>query len=219
MVRGQLGTDLLFAIGIRSVVTNRVYHMIHSVDMDSTVALPEVDEPIGMFLRRQRLAGRLTQAQVASRAGVARPNLAAIESGRRAVSPEMAVRLMDAIRGRGARRPVLEMSPPVLLNIELARFAAGHVVRDPESSRVAMSELLTKLRARDDGSSANWLDDWEAILERWDLAEVVSLLISTDPEAVERRKVSPVSAIITPTERDEAVRAAREFWRATRRVS
>ena len=193
--------------------------MIHSTDMGSPVALPEVDEPIGMFLRRQRLAGRLTQAQVASRAGVARPNLAAIESGRRAVSPEMAVRLMDAIRGRGARRPVLEMSPPVLLNIELARIAAGHVVRDPETSRVAMSELLTKLRARDDGSSASWLDDWEAILERWNLAEVISLLISTDPEAVERRKVSPVSAIITPTERDEAVRAAREFWRATRRVS
>ena len=183
------------------------------------MALPEVDEPIGMFLRRQRLAGRLTQAEVASRAGVARPNLAAIESGRRAVSPGMAVRLMDAIRGRVARRPVLEMSPPVLLNIELARIAAGHVVRDPESSRVAMSELLVKLRARDDGSSANWLDDWEAILERWDLAEVISLLLSTDPEAVERRKVSPVSAIITPTERDEAVRAAREFWRATRRVS
>ena len=193
--------------------------MIQSVDMDSTVALPEVDEPIGMFLRKQRLAERLTQTQVASRAGVARPNLAAIESGRRAVSPEMAIRLMDAIRGRSARRPVLEMSPPVLLNIELGRIAAGRVARDPEGARFAMSELLTKLKARDDGSSAIWLDDWEAILGRWDLAEVISLLISTDPEAVERRKVSPVSAIITPTERGEAVRAAREFWRATRRVS
>jgi transcriptional regulator with XRE-family HTH domain len=71
--------------------------------MISTVALPEVDEPVGMFLRRQRLAGGLTQAQVASRAGVARPNLAAVESGRRVVSPEMAVRLMDAIRGRVTR--------------------------------------------------------------------------------------------------------------------
>lgn len=196
-----------------------MYHLIHIFDMDSAVALPEVDEPIGSFLRRQRLAGRLTQAQVASRAGVARPNLAAIESGRRTVSPQMAIRLIDAIRGRVARRPVLEMSPSVLLNIELARIAAGHVAQDPDSARVAMSELLTKLRARDDGSSAIWLDDWEAILERWDLVEVISLLISTDPEAVERRKMSPVSAVITPSERDEAVRAARALWRATRRVS
>jgi transcriptional regulator with XRE-family HTH domain len=186
--------------------------------MDQAVALPEVDEPVGMFLRRQRLAGRLTQAQVASRAGVARPNLAAIESGHRAASPEMAVRLMDAIRGRVVRKPVLEMSPPVLLNVELARVAARHVARSPDSSRAAMSELLAKLRARDDGSSASWLDDWEAILDRWDVAEVISLLLSTDAEAVERRKVSPISAVISQAERDEAARSAREFWNAARRV-
>ena len=81
-----------------------------------------------------------------------------------------------------------------------------------------MCALLAKLQDRDDGSSTSWLDDWEAILDRWDLVEVISLLLSSDPEAVERRKVSPVNAVITPAEREEAARSAREFWRATRRV-
>jgi hypothetical protein len=130
----------------------------------------------------------------------------------------MAVRVLDAIRGRVARQPVLEMSPPVLLNVELARVAARHVARSPEFCRAAMSQRLAKLRARDDGSSAGWLDDWDAILDRWDVAEVISLLLSTDPAAVERRKVSPISAVISQAERDGAARSAREFWNAARRV-
>lgn len=181
--------------------------------------LPEADEPVGAFLRRQRLGAGLTQAQVASRAGIARPNLAAIESERRAVSPDMAVRLIDAIHGRTPSGRSLELSPPVLLNIELARIAAGHVAASPDASRAAMSEMLINLRRSDDGSSATWLDDWEAVLARWDLSEVVSLLLATDAETVERRKVSPISAVITPQDRERAVRWARQIWRATRRVS
>ena len=193
--------------------------MIHFFGVGTSVALPEADEPIGSFLRRQRLEGGLTQTQVAFRAGVARPNLAAIEAGRRTASPEMAIRVIDAIRGRAPRRRTLELSPPVLLNIELARIAASKVARAPDASRVAMTELVTKLRRRDDGSSASWLDDWEAILNRWDVNEVISLLLSTDADTVERRKVSPISAVITRQERDQAVKRAEEIWRATRRVS
>lgn len=183
------------------------------------MALPEVDEPVGAFLRRQRLAEGLTQDQVARRAGIARPNLTAIELGRRPASPDMALRLIDAIRGRTERRPVSELSPPVLLNIELGRIAAAKVARAPARSREAMSDHVAKLRVRDDGTSARWLDDWEGLLDRWDLAEVISLLLSTDPEAIERRKVSPISAVISPAEREQAARVARDLWRATRRVS
>ncbi|MGH3495572.1 MAG: helix-turn-helix domain-containing protein, partial [Sciscionella sp.] len=183
------------------------------------VALPEANQTPGAYLRTQRLAAGLTQAQLAARAGVARPNVAAIEAGRRPASTDMANRLLDAIRGRPPGRRTLELSPPVLLNIELARAAANHVARDPGKARTAMTDRLAQLRSHDAGSSATWLDDWDGILSRWDLSEVMALLISTDPDDVERRKVSPLDAVISPPEREQAARQAREIWRAARRVS
>lgn len=51
-------------------------------------------------IRRARLAGGLTQKQLAGRAGIAQPNLAAYESGRRAVSEEVAEKLIHSARPR-----------------------------------------------------------------------------------------------------------------------
>ena len=187
--------------------------------MGDLAVLPEPGQTVKAYLRDQRKAAGLTQADLAERAGVARPNLTAIEAGRRRISPDMADRLLSAIRGWEHQRRHLELSPPVLLNVELARVAATHIVRDPVGARSAMEDRLSELRERDDGSSQDWLDDWDGILGRWDLAEVVALLLSTDPEDVNRRKVSPIGALISSNEREESVRRAREFWRATRRVS
>lgn len=51
-------------------------------------------------IRRARLAGGLTQKQLAGRAGIAQPNLAAYESGRRPVSEEVVEKLVHATRPR-----------------------------------------------------------------------------------------------------------------------
>lgn len=48
-------------------------------------------------IKQARRAAGLTQAELARRAGVARPNLAAIESGKRPCSPQMRDQLLDAI--------------------------------------------------------------------------------------------------------------------------
>jgi transcriptional regulator with XRE-family HTH domain len=167
-------------------------------------------------LRQARLAAGLSQTEVARRSGIARSNLSAIESGARSPSPEMTRRILDAIRGREALKPSLHLSPAVLANIELSRVAAFHVIEDPGLARRLMQEELASLRGSDDGSAASWLDDWDHLLERWDLGEVVRLLLSTDAEDTERRKVSPVRALVSADEAIGALSRARQVWRATR---
>ena len=171
---------------------------------------------MGESLRQARLAARLSQAALADRSGVARSNIAAIESGVRSPSPEMTARLLNAVRGREAVKSKLHISPPVLLNIEMSRAAAFNVIRDPGAARQKMRQRLELLRGADDGGAAVWLDFWEDLLERWDVGEVVRLLLSTDPEDVESRKVSPISEIISDDEAAAALDRARRVWRATR---
>jgi len=106
----------------------------------------------------------------------------------------------------------------VLANIELCRVAAFRVIRAPEKVRELMRKELTSLRGADDGTAASWLDFWDDVLERWDTGEVVRLLLSTDAEDVELRKVSPVRAVVPDREATAAVERARLVWRATRRI-
>jgi predicted nucleotidyltransferase len=53
-----------------------------------------------MDIRAMRLAAGLTQAELAARAGTARPNIAAYESGSKTPSPEVRDRLIAAMRPR-----------------------------------------------------------------------------------------------------------------------
>lgn len=51
-------------------------------------------------IRGAREHAGLTQAELAERSGVAQPNIAAYESGRRTASPQMVTRLVGATRAR-----------------------------------------------------------------------------------------------------------------------
>jgi transcriptional regulator with XRE-family HTH domain len=174
-----------------------------------------VGETAGEMIREARLVAGLSQAVVAERAGIARSNLAAIESGARRPSAAMTLRVLDAIRGR-ALKPALQLSPPVLINIEVSRTAAFNVLADPDRAREALRVGLERLRVRADGKAGRWLDYWSDRLERWDVAEIVRLLLSTDPEDVEWRKVSPLGAILSDEEMEAALGRARQVWHATR---
>lgn len=187
--------------------------------MATAAAHPDPEQTVGEYLRQQRLAAGLTQAELAILSGVARPNVAAIETGGRVASAEMAERLLTAIRGHKAGRPRLHVSPPVFMSIELGRLAAQKVAGDPVASRSVMIERLAEMRSHDDGTPSAWLVDWQALLDRWNLPEIIELLISTDPDDIERRKVSPIDVLITDDERQDAARRARLLWNAARRVS
>lgn len=182
-----------------------------------TFAVPSPGQSAGTFLREERERAGLTQTQVAGRSGVARSNVAAIEAGRRTPSSDMTVRLLAAIRGEPwPQRARLHLTPPVLINIEMSRSAAFKVADDPEGSRTNMVEHMADLRRRNDGSSRRWLDFWDDVLETWPTARLVIFLLSTEPEDVARRKVSPITAVLSEEERLEAAARARKVWRATR---
>ncbi|MGA3217464.1 MAG: hypothetical protein ABSE77_00060 [Acidimicrobiales bacterium] len=117
-----------------------------------------------------------------------------------AVARDDPARLLNAVRGREAVKSKLHISPDVLLNSEMSRAAAFNVIREPGAARQKMRQRLELLRGSDDGGAAVWFDFWEDLLERWDVGEVVRLLLSTDPEDVESRKVSPISEIMSDDE-------------------
>lgn len=178
-------------------------------------AVPSPGQAVGEYLREQRQRAGLTQIELARRSGVKRTNIAAIEAGRRAPSADMTTRLLAAIRGQPwPVRERLHLSPAVLINIEVARVAAFKVIEDPELTRKRMVEYMADLRERNDGSSRRWLNFWDDVLAHWSTGDLVAFLLSTDPEDVDLRKVSPIPALVTETERAQATTRARKVWRA-----
>ena len=186
------------------------------VSYDTLISMEAVrarsGEHTGEALRRLRLSRGLSQTEVATLANVSRPNLAAIESGSRRPSAAMTERVLVAIRGR----PRLRLTPQVLYDIELSRVAAFNLIAAPGDGREEMQRRLRELAEKDDGGSRWWIERWADLLERWDIGEIVALLLSTDPEDVDMRKVSPVDALVSEDEALEAAVRARTVWRATR---
>jgi transcriptional regulator with XRE-family HTH domain len=185
--------------------------------MTVTFEVPAPGEEIGAYLRDRRLAAGLSQQEVEDRSGVARSNVAAIEAGTRPASPKMVARLLAAIRGEEYGEPPILLSPPVLINIEVGRAAALRLAVDPDGSRQKMIEGMALLRsALRDGQSDRWLDFWDQVLERWSPAKLIPLLLSTNREDIDWRKVSPLRSLLDEVAYDEAVARARTLWRGSR---
>jgi len=70
---------------------------------------------VGRKLQAVRRAGRTIQEEIASRLGMSRPGVAAIEAGRRRLTPELIVRLADAYG-----IPVSELVRPTTITARLA---------------------------------------------------------------------------------------------------
>lgn len=178
---------------------------------------PEVGVHLGSYIKSRRVSAALSQAEVAERSGVARSNIAAIEAGVRKPSGAMVAGLLSAISEGGSAPPPMHLSPSLLINVETSRLAAFAIAREPDSSRKTMLAEMARLRAAADGScSDRWLNVWDDLLARWDRREIISLLLSTDREALDLRKVAPVRALLSSEEYQQAVRRARELWHATR---
>jgi len=157
----------------------------------------------------------MTQTDAARLAGIDQPNLSAIERGRRIPTPEMAHRIVSAIRGWDPHR--FQMSLANLVSLEVGREAVSAIVNDPTGSRTAMLRSLQQMAERDDGSSAAWIQRWGAILHRWDVEEVLSLLLSSDTEDLSLRNAAPLDGLVSKTQRAEALARARRVWDAAGR--
>lgn len=78
-----------------------------------------------MYIRSERVAAGLTQADLARRAGVPQPNLSAYENGRRSPTPEVLDRIRDALAVPPSRRIDAHRD-------EIRRTVAAHRAHSPQ---------------------------------------------------------------------------------------
>ena len=106
----------------------------------------------------------------------------------------------------------------VALVTERLRRAATLKLADNQEARNAVERRQRELSAKADRSGIVWPDFWDGLVPRWDVAEILPLLLSTRPEAIDMRKTSPVWALLREEEHKAAVARAEALWRATQRA-
>jgi DNA-binding XRE family transcriptional regulator len=179
--------------------------------------LDRVAETPAEQIRRVRLEAGLTQRELADRTGIARPNLSAIESGARTPSNEMFRRLLAGVYGEEALRPRRRLGYSQLLNIELHRLAAYAVMSNPQRALSVMQSAIAERRSADaHGNSSPWIERWESLIDRSDIDEIVAFLLSTDPDVVDQRKLSPCAAFVTADQREDILRRLAQVRRGPR---
>lgn len=115
-------------------------------------------------VRAARLAAGLTQVQLAQLSGIAQPNIANYESGRRTVSPEVKARLLAATRPRPSTvvaRNALQVETIARANGATSIRVFGSVARGEDSSDSDI-DFLVRMRV---GSTLFELLDMQRSLE------------------------------------------------------
>ena len=120
-------------------------------------------------LRRARQEAGLSQADVSRLTGVAQPNIAAYESGRRAMSPTMERRLLKAIKSRPS--VILRKHRTAVLALARKHHASnvrvfGSIARGDDRSESDIDLLVTF------SEDASLYDQSELILDLRDLTGV-----------------------------------------------
>jgi transcriptional regulator with XRE-family HTH domain len=96
------------------------------------------------------------------------------------------------------------------VSLEMHRLIAIRLIEDPQRVLSVMPANISRMRTIVHGTLVQkWLDDWERLAERpvW---EIVRVLLSTAPFAIEMRQNSPFNGILSEEERMEAIRRARK---------
>ncbi|MFT4210437.1 MAG: nucleotidyltransferase domain-containing protein [Microbacterium sp.] len=132
-------------------------------------------------LRTMRLTAGLTQAALAARAGTARPNIAAYESGAKALSPELRARLIAAMRPR----------PSEALAGKEARVA--RIARAHGATRVRVFGSTAKERDAP-GSDLDLLVDLAPATSFYEIVAMedeIAALLGVEVEVVSARTATP----------------------------
>jgi excisionase family DNA binding protein len=117
-------------------------------------------------------------------------------------------RFVDAQFAAGQGRPSLRREQ--LLGLWLGRATAGHVARDPLGTLAYARRRLESLRQAGPGAS-HWLDRWACLIEAGPEA-IMTVLTSSDDEAISLRSASPFGGVIPFEERDRIVASFQAFW-------
>lgn len=116
----------------------------------------------------------------------------------RRIDPEA----VQALRDRTRRRPAAARR-----SLWLAHAAAGALVQDPERSlAIARESLLAMERGGSRGMSRQWLARWRSLLEG-PVEPILAALTGPTVEHDELRQHSPLTAVLTPEQREAVLRA------------
>jgi excisionase family DNA binding protein len=95
----------------------------------------------------------------------------------------------------------------------LHRAVAGRLVLDPAAVMAQARHNLARMQAtHPSGMSAGWLARWVRVLDQG-VDDVLDVLTSPSPLAVELRQNSPFAGILTDAERTAVQAAFRAHWR------
>jgi excisionase family DNA binding protein len=97
----------------------------------------------------------------------------------------------------------------------LHRVVAGRLALDPYAVLAQAAKNLQHLRrVHPGGMTAQWLDEWQDVLDSGEDA-VFSVLSSPSPYAAELRQNSPFAGVLSEQDQAAALAAFRNHWRET----
>jgi excisionase family DNA binding protein len=95
----------------------------------------------------------------------------------------------------------------------LHQVVAGRLALGPDAVLTQAAKNLQRLRqVHPDGMTAQWLAEWQKVLDRGEDA-VFSVLTSKSTHAADLRQNSPFAGVLSAEERAAALEAFRNHWR------
>jgi transcriptional regulator with XRE-family HTH domain len=158
-------------------------------------------------IRTLRAVARLSQVELARRAGTSQPAVAAYEASRKSPTWRTLVRVADA----AGYHPHLEFVPPLTRedrrSLALHAAIADHLRANPEAVLARARRNLARMHALHEGARP-LLDEWAVLLRR-PLSALLPVLRDPSPWARELRHVTPFAGVLSARER---ARVYREFF-------
>ena len=160
-------------------------------------------------VRSLRAAARLSQRELARRAGTSQPTIAAYESGRK--SPTL--RTLEHLAASVGRDAVVTLVPTLTRedrrSLWLHQAIAAKLGDDPHAALLRARRNLARMSAAHPGA-APLLREWQRIVRR-PLPDIVDVLLDPRPHARDLRQVTPFAGILSARERAEVYASFRQY--------
>lgn len=170
------------------------------------------------LVRVLRRRSRLTQRELANRAGTSGPTIAAYEAG----TKEPRLSTLERLAAAAGQRVVAEVVPSDgerkrtrrrVRSMALAAATAEAVVADwPRAKRLADRNLERMGGVIGDNRATRWIDEWRTLIVDGPRA-VRAALLDSDPERDDLRQMQPFAGVLSDRERD-LVLASTSAWDA-----
>ncbi len=163
------------------------------------------------MLREVMLETSTTQSELSRLSGVRQPSISKFMSGTIDLSDDQLDRLLSCMgyRLQVVRKPV----QPTLTRSErrswqLHRRLSTHLNRSSLNEwRPAIERNLNRLTSQVRGQPhVRNLDRWQQLIDNSDLPQLHRVLTGLDRDSIEMREVSPMSGLLSPQERTDALR-------------